>query len=106
MPSRKLRKDMPGYTCPDIDRTIHLLEELRKSNDELRAAAETACNEWDAAAEDAETEYERAEKAEAEAASLADRVSELEDDLNNASIRIAELEEALLQEIERGRQDA
>lgn len=65
------RSGLPENTCPDIDSVIDILEELRKANTELRAAAEY----WKDQCE-----------------TVADERDQLELDLDDARHRISELE--------------
>lgn len=69
---------LPSYTCPDIDKIIEMLEELRKDNDTLRTAAEEAREAYHDLdrGKDQEVRYMEEKLAAAEA-----RVAELEKEL-------------------------
>lgn len=74
MNTYEARREMPKYTCPDIDGIIAALEDLRLSNAALREIAEDALN-------FADKETERADSAERDAEALRNRVDELEQEL-------------------------
>ena len=73
----KARRDMPGYTCPDIDALIAGLESLRQDNNQLRYTAEDALD-------FADKETDRADNAERRIEELEDRVNDLERLLSEA----------------------
>ena len=67
----KARRDMPGYTCPDIDALISGLESLRQDNGQLRYTAEDALD-------FADRETDRADNAERMIEALEERIEEVE----------------------------
>jgi len=71
--------DEPDYTCPQIDSAIDMLEDLRKSSDEVRQWARRKADELEGAQE--------------EISALETKVSELEDEVETLKDRIKELEE-------------
>lgn len=70
-----------GYTCPDIDKAIAIMEELRDANESLRS--------WGLEQE------ERADQAESELADAEARIESLEEKIENLEAQLAELEAQL-----------
>lgn len=64
------QREPVGYTCPDIDRIIKLLEELRSDNDQLRT--------WGG------EEASRVDELETEVETLQEQISDLTIQLQNA----------------------
>ena len=72
------RREPVGYTCPDIDRIIKLLEELRSDNDQLRT--------WGS------EEASRVDELETEVETLREEVSDLTNQLREAHEQLEALQ--------------
>lgn len=72
------RREPVGYTCPDIDRIIKLLEELRSANDQLRT--------WGS------EEASRVDELETEVETLREEVSDLTNQLREAREQLEALQ--------------
>lgn len=72
------RREPVGHTCPDIDRIIKLLEELRSANDQLRT---WGCD-----------EASRVDELETEVETLREEVSDLTNQLREAREQLEALQ--------------